>query len=75
MNIRKSEQAKAIMLMIQNNLDYAAAQHPHELITYAGNGVSISKLGHSIFDNAVLLKRLVDKTLTMYSGHPVIALP
>jgi urocanate hydratase len=36
MNIRKSEQAKAIMLMIQNNL--AVAQHPHELITYGGNG-------------------------------------
>ena len=34
----KSEQAKAIMLMIQNNLDYAVAQHPHELITYCGNG-------------------------------------
>ena len=34
----KSEQAKAIMLMIQNNLDYAVAQHPHELITYGGNG-------------------------------------
>ena len=39
----KSEQAKAIMLMIQNNLDYAVAQHPHELITYGGNGaVSVS---------------------------------
>ena len=35
----KSMQAKAIMLMIQNNLDYAVAQHPHELITYGGNGV------------------------------------
>jgi urocanate hydratase len=34
----KCEQAKAIMLMIQNNLDYAVAQHPHELITYGGNG-------------------------------------
>jgi urocanate hydratase len=75
MNIRKSEQAKAIMLMIQNNLDYAAAQHPHELITYAGNGVSISKLGTVSLTMQYLLKRLVYKTLTMYSGHPVIALP
>jgi urocanate hydratase len=38
MNIPENEQAKAIMLMIQNNLDYAVAQHPHELITYGGNG-------------------------------------
>ena len=38
----KSEQAKAIMLMIQNNLDYAVAQHPHELITYGGNGAVFS---------------------------------
>jgi urocanate hydratase len=37
-NTGKCEQAKAIMLMIQNNLDYAVAQHPHELITYGGNG-------------------------------------
>ena len=49
----KSEQAKAIMLMIQNNLDYAVAQHPHELITYGGNGAVFQNwaqyLNHEIF--------------------------
>lgn len=44
----KSNQAKAIMLMIQNNLDYAVAQHPHELITYGGNG-AVFKTGHNIY--------------------------
>ena len=33
-----SMQAAAIMMMIQNNLDPAVAQHPHELITYGGYG-------------------------------------
>jgi urocanate hydratase len=41
----KSKQAACIMLMLQNNLDYAVAQHPHELITYGGNGAVFSKLG------------------------------
>jgi urocanate hydratase len=44
----KCEQAKAIMLMIQNNLDYAVAQHPHELITYGGNG-AFFKTGHNTY--------------------------
>jgi urocanate hydratase len=44
-----SRQAAAIMLMIQNNLDYKVAKHPHELITYGGNGAVFQKLG-SIFD-------------------------
>ena len=44
----KCEQAKAIMLMIQNNLDYAVAQHPHELITYGGMA-RFSRTGHSIY--------------------------
>ena len=43
----KSDQAKSIMLMIQNNLDYAVAQHPHELITYGGNG-GVFRTGLSI---------------------------
>jgi urocanate hydratase len=44
----KCEQAKAIMLMIQNNLDYAVAQHPHELITYGGNG-PFFQTGHNTY--------------------------
>ncbi len=67
----KCEQAKAIMLMIQNNLDYAVAQHPHELITYGGNG--------AVFQNWIqyrlAMKYLADmtdeQTLVMYSGHPM----
>lgn len=70
-----STQAKAIMLMIQNNLDYAVAQHPHELITYGGNG--------AVFQNWVqylltmqYLSRMTDKqTLVMYSGHPMGLFP
>lgn len=71
----KSEQAKAIMLMIQNNLDHAVAQHPHELITYGGNG--------SVFQNWVqyrltmkYLSEMTDEqTLVMYSGHPMGLFP
>ncbi len=49
----KSEQAKAIMLMIQNNLDYAVAQHPHELITYGGNGGVFLQLGAVSFNDEI----------------------
>ena len=71
----KCEQAKAIMLMIQNNLDYAVAQHPHELITYGGNG--------AVFQNWIqyrlTMKYLAEmsdvQTLVMYSGHPMGLFP
>jgi urocanate hydratase len=71
----KSMQAKAIMLMIQNNLDYAVAQHPHELITYGGNG--------SVFQNWIqyrltmkyLAEMTDEQTLVMYSGHPMGLFP
>jgi len=67
----RCDQAKAIMLMIQNNLDHAVAQHPHELITYGGNG--------SVFQNWIqyrltmkYLSEMTDEqTLVMYSGHPM----
>ena len=71
----KSLQAKAIMLMIQNNLDPRVAQHPHELITYGGNG--------SVFQNWIqyrltmkyLAEMTDEQTLVMYSGHPMGLFP
>ena len=52
----KSEQAKAIMLMIQNNLDDAVAQHPNELITYGGNGAVFSELGTVPINNEIFVR-------------------
>ena len=52
----KSLQAKSIMLMIQNNLSYAVAQHPHELITYGGNGAVFPKLGAISFDHEIFVR-------------------
>ena len=71
----QSKQAAAIMLMIQNNLDYEVAQHPHELITYGGNG--------SVFQNwaqyRLVMKYLAEmnneQTLAIYSGHPMGLFP
>jgi urocanate hydratase len=57
----KCEQAKAIMLMIQNNLDYAVAQHPHELITYGGNGPFFSELGRYLLTMKYLSEMTEDK--------------
>ena len=51
----KSEQAKAIMLMIQNNLDYAVAQHPHELITYGGNGAVFQNWAQYLINYAIFV--------------------
>lgn len=70
-----SEQAKAIMLMIQNNLDHRVAQHPHELITYGGNG--------AVFQNWIQYRLVMkylsemsdEQTLVMYSGHPLGLFP
>lgn len=71
----KSEQAKAIMLMIQNNLDYAVAQHPHELITYGGNGAVFSNWGQYLLTMKYLSEMTDEQTLTMYSGHPMGLFP
>lgn len=71
----KSEQAKAIMLMIQNNLDYAVAQHPHELITYGGNGAVFQNWIQYRLTMKYLSEMTEDQTLTMYSGHPMGLFP
>ena len=67
----KSEQAKSIMLMIQNNLDYAVAQHPHELITYGGNGAVFQNWAQYLLTMKYLSEMTDKQTLTMYSGHPM----
>jgi len=71
----KSEQAKAIMLMIQNNLDYAVAQHPHELITYGGNGAVFSNWAQYRLTMKYLSEMTDEQTLVMYSGHPMGLFP
>lgn len=71
----KSEQAKAIMLMIQNNLDYAVAQHPHELITYGGNGAVFSNWAQYLLTMKYLSEMTNEQTLVMYSGHPMGLFP
>jgi urocanate hydratase len=71
----KSEQAKAIMLMIQNNLDYAVAQHPHELITYGGNGGVFQNWAQYLLCMQYLSEMTDEQTLVMYSGHPMGLFP
>src|SRR5690554_2155628 len=71
----KSEQAKAIMLMIQNNLDYAVAQHPHELITYGGNGAVFQNWAQYLLTMKYLSEMNDEQTLAMYSGHPMGLFP
>ena len=61
----KSDQAKAIMLMIQNNLDYAVAQHPHELITYGGNGAVFQNWAQYLLTMKYLSEMTDEQTLTM----------
>lgn len=70
-----SEQAKAIMLMIQNNLDYAVAQHPHELITYGGNGGVFQNWAQYRLTMKYLAEMTDEQTLVMYSGHPMGLFP
>jgi urocanate hydratase len=70
-----SKQAAAIMLMIQNNLDYAVAQHPHELITYGGNGAVFSNWAQYRLTMKYLAEMSDEQTLTMYSGHPMGLFP
>ena len=71
----KSIQAKAIMHMIQNNLDYAVAQHPHELITYGGNGAVFQNWAQYLLTMKYLAEMTDDQTLVMYSGHPLGLFP
>jgi urocanate hydratase len=71
----KCEQAKAIMLMIQNNLDYAVAQHPHELITYGGNGAVFQNWAQYLLTMKYLSEMTEEQTLSMYSGHPMGLFP
>lgn len=70
-----SMQAKAIMLMIQNNLDYAVAQHPHELITYGGNGAVFQNWAQYRLCMKYLSEMTDEQTLVMYSGHPLGLFP
>ena len=71
----KSKQAAAIMLMIQNNLDDAVAQHPHELITYGGNGAVFSNWAQYRLTMKYLSEMNDEQTLVMYSGHPMGLFP
>lgn len=71
----KSQQAAGIMLMIQNNLDYAVAQHPHELITYGGNGSVFQNWAQYLLTMQYLSEMTDEQTLTMYSGHPMGLFP
>lgn len=71
----KSLQARAIMLMIQNNLDYAVAQHPHELITYGGNGAVFQNWAQYLLTMKYLAEMTDEQTLVMYSGHPMGLFP
>jgi len=69
------EQAKAIMHMIQNNLDIAVAQHPHELITYGGNGAVFQNWAQYLLTMQYLSEMTEDQTLVVYSGHPMGLFP
>lgn len=71
----KSQQAKAIQLMIQNNLDKAVAQHPHELITYGGNGAVFQNWAQYLLTMKYLSEMTDEQTLVMYSGHPMGLFP
>ena len=71
----KSVQAGAIMLMIQNNLDPEVAQHPHELITYGGNGAVFQNWAQYLLTMQYLARMEEDQTLHMYSGHPMGLFP
>lgn len=71
----RSEQAAAIMLMIQNNLDPAVAQHPHELIVYGGNGAIFQNWAQYLLTMQYLSEMTDEQTLVMYSGHPLGLFP
>ena len=71
----RSRQAAAIMAMIQNNLDYRVAQHPHELITYGGNGAVFQNWAQYRLVMQYLATMTDEQTLVMYSGHPLGLFP
>ncbi len=71
----RSRQAAAIMMMIQNNLDNAVAQHPHELITYGGNGAVFQNWAQYRLTMKYLSEMTDEQTLVMYSGHPLGLFP
>ncbi|MCB0497901.1 MAG: urocanate hydratase [Cyclobacteriaceae bacterium] len=71
----KSRHAGAIMVMIQNNLNPAVAQHPHELITYGGNGAVFQNWAQYLLTMQYLATMNDEQTLHMYSGHPLGLLP
>ncbi len=71
----QSKQAASIMLMIQNNLDPAVAQHPDELITYGGNGAVFQNWAQYLLTMQYLATMNNEQTLAMYSGHPMGLFP
>lgn len=71
----KSIQAASIMLMLSNNLDYAVAQHPHELITYGGNGAVFQNWAQYLLSMKYLAEMTEEQTLVLYSGHPMGLFP
>lgn len=71
----KSRKAAAIMLMINNNLDHAVAQHPDELITYGGNGAVFQNWAQYRLTMKYLATMTDEQTLVMYSGHPLGLFP
>jgi len=71
----RCRQAASIMLMIQNNLDPAVAQHPQELITYGGNGTVFQNWAQYLLTMKYLSEMSEDQTLVLYSGHPLGLFP
>ncbi|MBP8033130.1 MAG: urocanate hydratase [Bacteroidia bacterium] len=71
----QSIQAAAIMHMLSNNLDYAVAQHPHELITYGGNGAVFQNWAQYLLTMQYLATMTDEQTLVLYSGHPMGLFP
>ena len=71
----RSRQAAAIMLMVQNNLDPKVAKHPHELITYGGNGAVFQNWAQYLLTMKYLSEMTDYQTLVLYSGHPMGLFP
>ncbi|MEW6056282.1 MAG: urocanate hydratase [Bdellovibrionota bacterium] len=71
----RCKQAAAIMLMLTNNLDPAVAQHPHELITYGGNGAVFQNWAQYLLTMQYLATMTEEQTLVLYSGHPLGLFP
>ncbi len=71
----RSHQAAAIMVMLQNNLDPRVAQHPHELITYGGNGAVFQNWAQYLLTMRYLASMTDEQTLALYSGHPMGLFP